>query len=1073
MKFIFNSLWWRTPTVREGLSWGIGALLIWVGGQIGLGMPFVNTNVSPLWPPSGIGLAILLIQGRSAWPAIALGSFLINILGHPIPWTASFGIMIGSTASMLVAHSLVERLKIRLPFEEVKQIGWFLVGPALAATSVAAAVGASTLGMHGLVPLPNLFMCFLTWWVGDATGILLITPLLMVWKEWPKWRGSRVVELGLGLVIAIVFTWIAFLGIQEVSGQRYPILFSLFPIIFWISMRFGQYGATLLGLLLCGLSIYATIHGRGIFQMSSLHESLFLLQSYILVICGCGLLIAVLEEQRNRSLKLERESAGLLKKISSQVPGVIYQYQLNADGTSFFPYASEGIFEIYEVSPAEVRESAQIILDRLHPEDFSRVTKSIEDSAKNFTTWKCEYRVQLPSKGLRWLFGQSIPERLENGAILWHGFISDITEMKKTLHSLEQVEAGFQAIMMHNPALGWIVTPEGKIVLANSALCKFLGKSREKVEGSFLCDIFSSEVAEKYQKRIVQVLQKMGVVESEKSIIRHDGTLNRFISLQFPIPNPEIPGSFLVGVFAIDISDRKRFEAELLTLSNRHRLATETAQIGVWDYQITDNHLWWNEQMYQIYGISKEQFGADYQVWSHALHPDDKTRAENEILKAIQEEKPFDTQFRIIRPNGEVRDIRAAGILQRDEQGKLSNMIGVNFDVTLIKESERVLIQAKEAAESADQAKSEFLAVMSHEIRTPMNGVMGFASLLKNTTLTPDQKEYVEIIETSGKSLLILLNDILDLSKIEAGHLQIESIPEDLPALLRDIRVLFEPGAREKKLSLRTEISLDIPVPLLLDPTRVRQILQNLMSNAVKFTPQGQITLRVQVHPLSRTEFRIEIEVEDTGIGITPEVMAKLFKPFVQGDSSMTRNYGGTGLGLVISRKLCQLMGGDLVARSTPGVGSCFTATWLVRASEIQEGFHLESSRSKGVMPLSVLIAEDNAINQSLIRRFADQLGYRSVIVENGREALDCLETETFDLILMDLQMPVMNGMEATREIRRLEKLRPTTKRVPVIALTANAMVNIRSECLEAGFDDFLAKPILIEALKETIERVV
>ena len=650
--------------------------------------------------------------------------------------------------------------------------------------------------------------------------------------------------------------------------------------------------------------------------------------------------------------------------------------------------------------------------------------------------------------------------------------------------TLRESETRYRELFESNPHPMWVYDVETLAFLAvNDAAVARYGYSREEFLAMTIAAIRPPEEI----ARLKEAVRDRGDGLGTTAVWRHCRKDGAEMLVEITSHTMDFDGRRARLVLAHDVTDKKRAEEELRESEKRLRLALEAGGLGIYDLDLRTGEAKVSPEYATMLGYDPGTFRETNAAWLDRLHPDDHERVAAVFHHYVAGMTPeYRVEFRQRTADGTWKWILSIGrIVEHDAQGAPVRMLGTHTDITqrklaaeeldrhrhhleeLVAVRTAQLAEARERAEAANQAKSAFLANMSHEIRTPMNAIVGLTHLMKRSGVTPEQALRLDKIDGAGRHLLTIINDVLDLSKIEAGRMQLEHADFHLAAILDNIRSLVGGQAEAKALAI--EIDADaVPSWLRGDPTRLRQALLNYAANAVKFTERGKVALRARLVEERGEALLVRFEVEDTGIGIAPDKIPGLFRAFEQADASTTREYGGTGLGLAITRRLAELMGGEVGVESSPGKGSLF---W----------FTARLSRGHGIEPLvpatgeidaetrlrlrhagaRLLLAEDNPINREVALELLHGVGLAVDTAEDGRQAVDMAGRNAYDLILMDVQMPTLDGLAATRAIRAL----PGREHVPILAMTANAFEEDRRACEEAGMNDFVPKPVDPEAL--------
>jgi PAS domain S-box-containing protein len=719
-----------------------------------------------------------------------------------------------------------------------------------------------------------------------------------------------------------------------------------------------------------------------------------------------------------------------------------------------------------------------------HPDDVARAREVFEGLVRDGAeVSSLELRFRCYDGSYRWLLWNLAADA---DAQRLYGVAQDVSERKLAELVIEETTAALQdreRMLSQTQRLaqlgGWQWDVVNDVVTWSEECSRIVGLEPGTPLPPFdgLGALFTPDSWAQLRRCVATALEFGTSYELELEVVRADGSHRWTIARGEADVGGDGRVTRLRGTWQ-DITDRKN--AELALRASEQRLRDMTAEIPDVIYQFRmrpDGAIefpFMSEGLRRLFEIDPEEVYADPAVIWRLIEPSMLDVFQASIRHSAETMRPWVHNFDVVLRSGERRRVHGASRPQREADGGIL-WSGLLRDVTEQRAQEEELVRTREAALAASREKSFFLANMSHEIRTPMNGILGMTELALDTPLSEEQREYLEAVRQSGDSLLSILNDILDLSKIEARHVTIEHVPFLLRRVVDEAVGLLLPRAHARGLAVSVDVDPGLPQRVAGDPLRLGQVLRNFVSNAVKFTETGSISVRVTAGDDAGL---VRFAITDTGIGIAPDDQARIFEPFAQSDSATTRRYGGTGLGLSIARQLAGLMGGRVAVESTPGAGSTFhfaiplpaASDDVTTVSSIASLAGAPEARPAAPLGLRVLVVEDNVINARVVARMLQKLGCEVEGADTGLAALDAAARGSFDVVLMDIQMPDLDGYETTRRIRLREQ--ETGSHVQIVALTANAMKGDEQRCLDAGMDGYLAKPIAIEGLKAELQRV-
>ena len=831
-------------------------------------------------------------------------------------------------------------------------------------------------------------------------------------------------------------------------------------------------------------------------------------------------------ERKEAERKL-REAETRYRTLVERMPAIVYILEPSGEENVPYPvvYMSPQVERVLGYEAQRFVEDPGFWDRLIHPEDVAEVMAEDRRTDETGEPFDMEYRMMARDGRAVWVYESAVLIRDEIGRPLyWQGIMQDVTERKRTEEELRESSGRFRSAFEDAPIGMALVGLDNHFLRVNQALCDMFGYTPEELLSRRTPEVTHPEYRRESVTRTQALLEgKADRDLLEKRYLHADGSVVWALSSVSVVRNAAGEPEYFISQYQ-DITERKRAEeeirhlnetlekrveertaaleatlAELKESEERYALVVEGSNDGIFDWEIDTGELYWNDRLFEMFGLARCEFTPTFEGFLECVHPNDRQSLMDGITAHLEQGAEFDLELRYWHSSGgEYRVCATRGKVQRDAGGTPTRMAGIAADVTERKRAEeeirrlneslegRVrerteqltatiseLERAREEAEAASRAKSEFLANMSHEIRTPMNGVIGMTGLLMDTDLSEEQREYAQTVRTSGESLLTIINDILDFSKIEAGKLELEEMDFDLQKVVEETVYLFAEEARVKGLELASLVERGVPTALRGDAGRIKQVLVNLISNAVKFTEAGEVVLRGSLLEEDGSSAVVRFEVKDTGIGMTQEQHSRLFESFSQADASTTRRYGGTGLGLAISKQLVEMMGGEIGVESELGKGSAFFFT--LRLGKQPEGTAWRApSPHTDLRGLRVLVVDDNETNRRIVHEQVLSWGMNNGMAEDGQSALDILRRATeggepYDLAILDMNMPGMDGMGLASRI----KAEPSIARTRLVLLTSSGLRGEAEQARRAGFDAYLTKPVRQSRLYDAIATVM
>lgn len=1009
------------PRVNFIISFLFIGLAYFAASILGDELSFLHKTASPVWPASGVAVGSLLIFGLRYWPSILLGSIIFNFTKQTNLAVAT-GITIANMLETFVAVYFIKLTGNSDDDSSGNKISTsILLASLMLGSSLGSLVGSGSLFLGKIIPAEALSATWLTWFVGDFVGALVVIPLFLFFKSsylYPKNWDYKKIAQNLTIILLSSFLIIYIFGFLKYS----PLIFLLFPILLFTHQKLSSFGLGLLIIAVCATSIWRSILGEGPFIGESLTDNLIHLQVFLASFTISAFLIT-----------------DFSKRTTSKRPLVVLLLGWSICAFSFHYYQQNDELK-------DKRNFDQLIAQQIKniTTNFGYYYEALEGGAGLFAASN-------NVNGKEWkLFVERLQIVARRPGIGGVGYIGIVKEKDIDNYVSKVRRESFKDFSVKkvpnverpigSDELRYIITFIEPLDVNKKALGLDIGSESNRRSSA---ELARDSGAPTVSKRITLV-QASGsgpgfllYVPMYKSSLPPKTLEERRKQITGWVYAPFVTASFLNGAKTADAEQFKFYFFEGSGTEEKDLLyRSDNMKTKLPRFEVTTP-----------LSLGQQQFTI---AWSKSS----SFAYSKNIMSAI------------ISLLGVLITLLMAGHIANLETTNVRAKKIADVQTKVIRENEERLKVALEKAKQATKAKSEFLANMSHEIRTPMNGILGMVNLMEETHLTDEQKKLLLTVKNCGDGLLTVLNDILDFSKIESGKMKMEVINFNLEKSIRESIHILAHEASKHSVSLELEFSDKTPKHVIGDEIRLRQVLFNLLGNAIKFSKDGSVKVRIQGDESGYVRF----DVIDDGIGIKDEHKDKLFSPFSQADGSISRKFGGTGLGLVISSRLCKIMGGKLQFVSEEGKGSCFYFSLPFKVGEQTEEEQVEelkidyASFSKE-HPISILVVEDNLVNQKIAKLMLSKLGYSIDIAENGEVGLERVNNKTYDVIFMDMQMPVMDGLTATKKI--IEKF--GEKSPYIVAMTANVFDEDKRKCYEAGMKDFISKPLSIDDFVQAI----